>query len=502
MRLPLAARTKRLAALLNPATPFLVSLRQRDLRRLFAGLVVSQAGDWLYNLALLAFVYERTGSAAWVGITTAARILPEVVLGPIGGVLADRHDRRVVMIVSDVLRAATMAALAVVAVAGGPVVLAPLLAALCTAAGRGLPPVRRGRDAAPGRRRTTCPPRTPRASASRACASSPGRSSAPHCCSSARPPPPSPSTARASSSAPWSSPRCRARPPAARLPPSPSRTPRCAADLAAGWRALREHPDTLPLVGADFVSSTIYGALTVLFVLLGQQLGLGAAGYGYLLSALGVGGVLAANLANRAAASDRPRRALIAAVAAVGVPLVLLALTGSTAVALVLAAGIGAGTLTTEVVADDDASAHSSMTRSSPAPTGSSCPPASPGSPAARFWRRCWSRCSASTPRCSSAAPRCWPTDWWPSCGRPCPSPFSPTRRSSHEQARQRSPAPCTVGLALDIASRAAPLALVTGNRRISDRSRTPRALAPSHETRHDHAQDRGVERRRFFLPD
>jgi predicted MFS family arabinose efflux permease len=71
-----------------------------------------------------------------------------------------------------------------------------------------------------------------------------------------------------------------------------------------------------------------------------------------LLSALGVGGVLAANLANRAAAADRPRRALIAAVAAVGVPVVLLALTGSTAVALVLAAGIGAGTLTTEVVAE------------------------------------------------------------------------------------------------------------------------------------------------------
>jgi predicted MFS family arabinose efflux permease len=124
------------------------------------------------------------------------------------------------------------------------------------------------------------------------------------------------------------------------------------AELATGWRALREHPDTLPLVGADFVSSTIYGALTVLFVLLGQKLGLGAAGYGYLLSALGVGGVLAANLANRAAASDRPRRALIGAVAAVGVPLILLAVTGSTAVALVLAAGIGAGTLTTEVVAD------------------------------------------------------------------------------------------------------------------------------------------------------
>ena len=48
--------------MLNPARPFLISLRQRDLRVLFSGLVISQAGDWLYNLALLAFVYERTGS--------------------------------------------------------------------------------------------------------------------------------------------------------------------------------------------------------------------------------------------------------------------------------------------------------------------------------------------------------------------------------------------------------------------------------------------------------
>src|SRR5262245_23495747 len=131
--------TKRVAALLNPARPFLIAVRRRDLRRLFAGLAVSQAGDWLYNLALLAFVYERTGSSAWVGITTAARILPEVVLGPLGGVLADRHDRRIVMIASDVLRAATMGALAVVALAGGPIVLAPVLAALCTAAGAAYP---------------------------------------------------------------------------------------------------------------------------------------------------------------------------------------------------------------------------------------------------------------------------------------------------------------------------------------------------------------------------
>jgi predicted MFS family arabinose efflux permease len=347
----LATRIKRLAALLNPAQPFLVSLRQRNLRRLFAGLVVSQAGDWLYNLALLAFVYERTGSAAWVGITTAARILPEVVLGPIGGVLADRHDRRVVMIVSDVVRAATMAALAVVAVAGGPVVLAPVLAALCTAAGAVYP-----QCVAAVMPRLVDQNDLPAANAARVSITSlcviagPLIGAALLLLGSA-------ATTFAVNGASF----LVGAMVVAALPREATRRPASAgpeghgslrADLAAGWRALREHPDTLPLVAADFVSSTIYGALTVLFVLLGQKLGLGAAGYGYLLSALGVGGVLAANLANRAAASDRPRRALIAAVAAVGVPVVLLALTGSTAVALVLAAGIGAGTLTTEVVAE------------------------------------------------------------------------------------------------------------------------------------------------------
>jgi predicted MFS family arabinose efflux permease len=342
--------TRRLATVLNPAQPFLVALRQRDLRRLFAGLVVSQAGDWLYNLALLAFVYERTGSSALVGITTAARILPEVVLGPIGGVLADRHDRRVVMIVSDVLRAGTMAALAVLALAGGPVVLAPVLAALCTAAGAVYP-----QCVAAVLPRLADETELPAANAARVSIQS--------LCIIAGPLIGAVLLLLGSAAAVFAVngvsflfgavvvaalPREATGRPA--RPDTSSAS--LSGDLATGWRALREHPDVLPLAAADFVSSTIYGALTVLFVLLGERLGLGAAGYGYLLSAMGAGGVLAAGLANRAATSERPRRALIAAVAAVGLPLVLLAFTGTTFVALVLAAGIGAGALTTEVVAD------------------------------------------------------------------------------------------------------------------------------------------------------
>ena len=55
-----------------------------DFRRLLAALAASQLGDWLYNLALLALVFERTRSATWVAVTTAARIAP-LLLAPARG---------------------------------------------------------------------------------------------------------------------------------------------------------------------------------------------------------------------------------------------------------------------------------------------------------------------------------------------------------------------------------------------------------------------------------
>ena len=337
--------------MLNPARPFLISLRQRDLRVLFSGLVISQAGDWLYNLALLAFVYERTGSTVWVGITTAARIVPEVVLGPLGGVLADRHDRRVVMILSDVLRAASMGALALVAFAGAPIVLAPILAALCTAAGAAYPQcvvavlprlVGAGDLAAANAARISitalCVIAGPAIGAALLILSSAAVVFAVNG-----------ATFLVGAALVAALPREALRRPAGAVEEAHASI---RSDLAVGWRALRENPEALPLVGAEIVSSSVYGALTVLFVLIGERLGLGAAGYGYLVSALGVGGVLGAGLAHRAASSDRPRRALIAAAAAIAVPLVLLTVSGSVAAALALAACIGAGQFVTEVVSD------------------------------------------------------------------------------------------------------------------------------------------------------
>src|SRR5882724_7920597 len=103
------------------------ALRYPDFRWLLSALAVSQIGDWLYNLALVVLVYDRTHSALWVGVTTAARVVPVVVLGPLGGVLADRFDRRRIMIMCDLARMGLMVLLAAVAAAAATAAAAPYI---------------------------------------------------------------------------------------------------------------------------------------------------------------------------------------------------------------------------------------------------------------------------------------------------------------------------------------------------------------------------------------
>ncbi|HZI17096.1 MAG TPA: MFS transporter [Pyrinomonadaceae bacterium] len=79
--------------------------RNANFRRLWLGQVVSQLGDWFNTIALYTLVLELTGSGRAVGLVLVARFVPSVVLGPLAGTIADRFDRRAVMIVCDVGRA-------------------------------------------------------------------------------------------------------------------------------------------------------------------------------------------------------------------------------------------------------------------------------------------------------------------------------------------------------------------------------------------------------------
>jgi len=107
----------------------------REARALIGASAASQVGDWLYNAALLGYVFSATHSAAWVGAATICRLLPYVLLGPLGGVLADRHPRRTVLVLGSVLRLVLMLALAAVAAGDGPIVLVLAIVAIASAAG-------------------------------------------------------------------------------------------------------------------------------------------------------------------------------------------------------------------------------------------------------------------------------------------------------------------------------------------------------------------------------
>jgi MFS family permease len=104
-------------------------------RALIGASAASQIGNWLYNAALLGYVFSATHSATWVAAATIGRLLPYVLLGAIGGSIADRYSRRTVLLAGDLLRVVLMAGLAAVVAGSGPVALVIVVTALASAAG-------------------------------------------------------------------------------------------------------------------------------------------------------------------------------------------------------------------------------------------------------------------------------------------------------------------------------------------------------------------------------
>jgi MFS family permease len=84
-------------------------LRNRNFFLLWLGQIISQLGDRLGQMALIAFVSVKLGgSAIEIAKVLSLTIIPVFVVGPIAGVYVDRWDRRRTMYISDFLRAALM----------------------------------------------------------------------------------------------------------------------------------------------------------------------------------------------------------------------------------------------------------------------------------------------------------------------------------------------------------------------------------------------------------
>ena len=95
---------------------FLKVLRIRSLAVLWLSQVLSAMGDYFYQIAVVWIAVRQVGSGA--GIVVAGETGSMLLFGLLGGVYADRWNRRLVMVTADVIRAIAVAALPVLALSG------------------------------------------------------------------------------------------------------------------------------------------------------------------------------------------------------------------------------------------------------------------------------------------------------------------------------------------------------------------------------------------------
>jgi MFS family permease len=279
----------------------LAVLRQRDFRLVFGAHAVSVVGDRMVNIALAFAVLELGGSASQIGIVLAARTLPMVASLLIGGVVADRISRRTVMVAADLSRLLTQGALAALLIAGEPPIWSlAVLAGLTGAATGFFEPASTGLMPA-----VVAPERLQQANGLRATAMSGGEIVGP---------------ALAGVLVAAAGPGWALGVDAATFGVSamfltglrlPARIPRertsFIADLKGGWDAFRSRTWVWVMVTSMSFGNLLWGAWSVLGpVVADRDLG-GAAAWGSVLAAMGVGALAGALIAIRV----RPARPLV-----------------------------------------------------------------------------------------------------------------------------------------------------------------------------------------------
>lgn len=90
----------------------------RNLFLVWQGMAESKIGSVLYAIAIGIWVYDKTDSAAWMSMTTAISYFGNMLLQPLGGVLADRFNKRNLAAGSDAVCGVTMLVLGMLALMG------------------------------------------------------------------------------------------------------------------------------------------------------------------------------------------------------------------------------------------------------------------------------------------------------------------------------------------------------------------------------------------------
>lgn len=322
----------------------------RDMRLLLLGFVTSRTGDFLYTVALVVFIAERTGSPAWVGAAALVRLLPLAVLSPVAGVLGERVPVRRLLVLCDLGQVATMVGLAAVVAADGPPLVALLLAGASSALATPYFPVL-----------TSVTPRL--VAENQLAATNTFQSTVENLAMILGPaaggvlllvgPPSVPIALNALSflaSAAFTA--------AIRYRGTPGGDGDVQEEAASFLRQLGEGlratvADREVAVLVTFASGVtfVYGfELVYLVFVADERLGIGTEGIGYLSAALGAGGALGALLTNRLADSPRLRLVLVTTLLGCGVPLGVLAVVSDPWVAYVVLGVEGVASIALDVV--------------------------------------------------------------------------------------------------------------------------------------------------------
>ncbi len=88
------------------------ALSHRNFQIYFAGQGVSTLGKWVQQVALAWLAYHLTGSAVLLGLITFLSLAPQLLIGPVAGAWIDRHDKRLLLIIVQLVLIVQSAVLA------------------------------------------------------------------------------------------------------------------------------------------------------------------------------------------------------------------------------------------------------------------------------------------------------------------------------------------------------------------------------------------------------
>jgi predicted MFS family arabinose efflux permease len=115
----------------------LAVLREREYRLLLCAQAISLLGDAMVSVALVFAVIEVGGGASGLGVVLAARSIAVVACLLLGGVVADRYPRQIVLVTTDLVRLVSQGTLAVSLILGSPHIWVLALLSALTGAGTG-----------------------------------------------------------------------------------------------------------------------------------------------------------------------------------------------------------------------------------------------------------------------------------------------------------------------------------------------------------------------------